>query len=293
MAHPVSAQHPKLLSHSDNRQCAISISDLELAGTLAHKHILVQAADSQVAERPIWLAGDNRASLAWATQGSSTSITARAYLLRLGALHQRAHRYVPQHDYIPGKYNVMADDANRQWDLPDSDFLTHFNASYPQATSWQLLTLQDDTHSAVIGSLLQQRFIPTNLRIGTPPPLPPGACGNSSVTTRASAPTSKMSQATTSPSCSCLPSNIVPGTLLPACGRSALAQWRTPSAMWRRRSPGWVVAADPRLNAFGELDFRLKALFQSWKKKDPPPTRAKPLPLVVLRKTHSVAAAPT
>lgn len=93
---------------SYNRAGTISISDLELAGTIAHKHILVDAFPA-VAERPIWLAGDNRASLSWATKGSSTSTSARAYLLRLNALHQRTFRYVPQHDYIAGKANVMTD----------------------------------------------------------------------------------------------------------------------------------------------------------------------------------------
>ena len=52
---------------------------------------------------------------------------------------------------------------------------------------------------------------------------------------------------------------------------------------------------DPRLNSFGELDYRLQALFRSWKNRDPPPSRVKPLPLVVLRKAHheALVAAPT
>jgi hypothetical protein len=149
-AFPLTVQ--RTLVTSDNRTGTISISDLKLAGTLAHKQILVQALPT-VSERPIWLGGNNRASLAWATKGSSTASTARAYLLRLGAQHQRHHRYVPQHDYVPGKINVMADDASCCWDLPDQALLTHFNSSYPQATSWQLLTLQPEMYSVVIGAL--------------------------------------------------------------------------------------------------------------------------------------------
>ena len=53
-----------------------------------------------------------------------------------------------------------------------------------------------------------------------------------------------------------------------------------------------VGAPDPRLNSFGELDFRLQAVFRSWKKSDPPPTRVKPLPLVVLRQAHSDSMLP-
>jgi hypothetical protein len=50
-----------------------------------------------------------------------------------------------------------------------------------------------------------------------------------------------------------------------------------------------VGSPDPRLNSFGEVDFRLQALLQSWKKTDAPPTRVKPLPLVVLRRAHGDA----
>ena len=51
-----------------------------------------------------------------------------------------------------------------------------------------------------------------------------------------------------------------------------------------------VGAVDPRLNTFGEVDYRLHALFHSWKKSDPPPLRVKPLPLLVLRHAHRLAA---
>ena len=50
-------------------------------------------------------------------------------------------------------------------------------------------------------------------------------------------------------------------------------------------------AVDPRLNTFGELDFRLATVLRSWKKRDPPPTRVKPLPMIVLRKAHALSAA--
>ena len=124
---------------STNRHGTRSILDLELAGTIAHKHVVLTQVAPDVGERPIWLAGDYRASLSWATKGSSTASSARAYLLRLNALHQRHFRYVPQHDFIAGSAtNVMADDASCRWDLSDQDLLTHFNSIYPQVTSWML-----------------------------------------------------------------------------------------------------------------------------------------------------------
>ena len=52
-----------------------------------------------------------------------------------------------------------------------------------------------------------------------------------------------------------------------------------------------VGSADPRLNSFGELDYRLHSLLRSWKKLDPPPTRVKPLPMLVLRRAHHLAEA--
>ncbi|KAI2513453.1 hypothetical protein MHU86_927 [Fragilaria crotonensis] len=48
-------------------------------------------------------------------------------------------------------------------------------------------------------------------------------------------------------------------------------------------------AADPRLNAHGDVDFRLTTLFQSWKKDDPPPSRVKPLPLPVVARVWAQA----
>ena len=70
---------------STNRNGSISISDLELAGMIAHKDILANAHD--IRKRTSWIAGDNRAAVSWSNKGSSTSLGARAYLLQYNALH--------------------------------------------------------------------------------------------------------------------------------------------------------------------------------------------------------------
>jgi hypothetical protein len=160
---------------ADHRTGTLSISDLELAGTIAHKDVLATA--RHVQERTIWLAGDNRTSLSWATKGSSTSSSARAYLLRLNAVHQRAHRYVARHHFIPGVLNSMADDASRLWHLDDAHLLTHFNSTYPQPTSWQLHHLAPSMHSALIGAFSKQRCVHAALLNATPPRIPHGASG--------------------------------------------------------------------------------------------------------------------
>lgn len=230
----------RALATSANRLGTLSISDLELAGTLAHKHALVQLDPTSVAERIIWLAGDNRASLSWATKGSATARSARACLLRLNALPQRCYRYVPHHDFIAGKSNVMADDASRRWDLSDRALLTHFNTLlYPQATSWRLLHLEPDMLSAVTGALSKRRYVPATLRIVLQQPPPPPGSGSVFALPTASAPTCATFPVIPSWSCSSLLTNIVRDASHPATDRCALEQWRKPSVKWRRRSPGW------------------------------------------------------
>jgi hypothetical protein len=76
------------------------------------------------------------------------------------ALHQRFHRYVPTHLYLPGPLNCMGDDASRHWDLSDNDLLTHFNLSYPQPSPWQLYHLNSTLLSAVTSMLRRKRSPP-------------------------------------------------------------------------------------------------------------------------------------
>ena len=64
---------------------------------------------------------------------------------------------------------------------------------------------------------------------------------------------------------------------IPICSRTAEDALRQVAQAFTQ-----VGTVDPRLNCFGELDYRIHALFRSWKKHDPPPTCVKPLPMVVL-----------
>jgi hypothetical protein len=63
---------------------------------------------------------------------------------------------------------------------------------------------------------------------------------------------------------------------------SDLKQWRTPSVRWARRSPTWGGGADIRKNVFGEIDFRISRLFTCYKKEDSPPSRVKPVPIIIV-----------
>jgi hypothetical protein len=210
---------------SDNRNSLISISDLELAGILAHKDILARTHD--IRERTVWIASDNRAAVSWATKGSATSLAARAYLLQYNALHQRHHRYLARHHYIPGPVNAMADDASRRWDLCDADLLTHFNSTYPQSSSWQLRPLLPATNSAVTGALCRTHRRTVSLANVAPPPLPAGTTGRLSVN-RCTNRHDLLPQSTPFPCCSSLPSGAALEPARPAVTLSDLGRWRTP-----------------------------------------------------------------
>jgi hypothetical protein len=219
----------------DQPRGTMSISDLELATMIAHKDVLTAYAD--VAEKTLWLATDNRAALAWSTKGSSTSIGPRSYLLRYNGFHQRAHRYVAVHDHIAGVANVMADDASRLWHLSDAALLTHFNHSYPQALPWQLRCLTPATNSALIGSLFRKRPSSAYAINAAGPPMPPENFGRHSVA--ASPSTSPIFPPTPFHSSKSLHSNSATDPSIQAIAVSDLERWRTPYAVWRRRTPVW------------------------------------------------------
>ena len=119
-------------------------------------------------------------AVSWSTKGSSTSVTSRAYLLQFNALHQRHHRFVARHHYIPGAVNSTADDPSRLWHLTNAQLLSHFCHMYPQATSWQMLPLTSATNSALIGSLLRKPPPTVSLANETPTPVPLGVTGKPS-----------------------------------------------------------------------------------------------------------------
>jgi hypothetical protein len=165
-------------------------------------------------------------------------LAARSHLLRFNALHQRTHRYVPCHHYIPGPINAMADDASRRWDLSDAALLTHFNSHYPQAVSWQIRTLPSATNASLIGALSRKRATIGSLLNDTQAPSPPGRCGRPSVPVWASSPTD-LQTPTISPCFSSSPSATATAPSHPGVNRSDLGQWRKPYERWDRRTPDW------------------------------------------------------
>ncbi|KAL3822916.1 hypothetical protein ACHAXA_010699 [Cyclostephanos tholiformis] len=81
-----------------NPSGSITNSDLELAGGLLHLDAIAHAFD--IWERTVLSQGDNLSTTFWERNGSTTTASAPAYLLRLFGIHQQHHRYVPRFDYI-------------------------------------------------------------------------------------------------------------------------------------------------------------------------------------------------
>ena len=235
----------KSLVSFDNPSGTITNSDLELAGTIGQLDVLAQAAD--IREQTIHNLTDNTPTLYWHRKGSTTTTGPAAYLLRLAALHQRHHRYLAQHDYIPGPSNVMADDCSRLWHLTDTQLLAHFESHYPQRQPWQLFPLREQMHSALISALFKRRSEPECALNEPVPTIAIGPSGRSSATPTLST-LSYATSRTQSPSSRSSDSSIETDVSPPATTPSELALWRTRSVQWARRWPHWgpkISAATP------------------------------------------------
>jgi len=219
-----------------NPSGTVNNSELELCGNIAHHDVIAQTAD--VRERTIATLSDNVASVYWLRKGSTTTTKPPAYLLRIQAHHQRFHRYIPRHDYIPGPKNAMADDCSRLWHLSDSQLLAHFNSTYPQTKPWQICHLSPQLSSGLILALQRTPCDLRSIRITPSARMPIGSSGSNFVPSatwtrswpifRILSPTSKSS-----------PSDIAMAQLPPAAKSSQLSTFVTSSARLVRRSPFW------------------------------------------------------
>ena len=219
-----------------NPHGTVNNSDLELAGGLIHLDILAQHYD--IRERTVLSKTDNLAALFWQRKGSATTTKAPAHLLRLFGIHQRQHRYVPRHDYIPGLSNPMADDASRFFHLSNSAFLKHFNESYTQKKSFKLVTPTSQIASAVISALRMKRSSAESLWAAPRPVTRTGTSGTSTPLTWASIPYSKPSK-TKYQSYKSSSDAFAQGDLLPANIRSSLDLLKTTYGRLHRRTLQW------------------------------------------------------
>jgi hypothetical protein len=225
------------LVSTSNPTGTVTNSDLELAGGLLHLDIVAQNYD--VRERTVLSKTDNLATLFWQRKGSATTDKVPAHLLRLFGIHQRFHRYVPRHDYIPGLSNPMADDASRLFHLTDSQFLSLFNTKHSlQSQSYKLVTLPSQMTSAMISALRMKRSNAECLQVEPRPPIHTGQSGSSSHLSWASTPYSKPSK-TKYQSYKSSSDAFVPDDVLPTNVKSTLEQLKTTYSRLRKRSSPW------------------------------------------------------
>jgi hypothetical protein len=149
---PLSVQN-RLVTYA-NSAGTITNSDLELAASVAQHDVL--AREVEVREATILNFSDNTPTFYLQRKGAVSSAGPAPCLVRIQALHQRQHRYVPTFDYLPGPANVMSDDCSRRWDLTDAQLLHHFNSYYPQTQPWRLCQLSKQMHSGLISALLMK-----------------------------------------------------------------------------------------------------------------------------------------
>jgi hypothetical protein len=217
----------------------ITNSDLELAATIIQHDVICQLYDMR--ERTIHTSTDNRAAQAWQMRKSTTTDSAPAFLLRLQAIHQRHHRYVTLHSYLPGQLNAMADDASRLWQLTDQQLLTHFDTVYPQHQSWHIFRPRPAMHSAVISALHKKRSAPASFLNAPKQQTPIGAIGWTSARHCKLIPFSKTLR-TPSYSSKSIYSDTAQEKLRPVASLSDLVLWKTPSVPLARHLHHWGPA---------------------------------------------------
>jgi hypothetical protein len=224
------------LVSTDNPKGSVTNSDLELAATIIQHDVICHNYD--VRERTIHTGTDNQATQAWQQRGSTTTNAVPAFLLRLQAIHQRFHRYLPQHSYLPGKLNAMADDASRLWNMNDDEFLTHFNVTYPQHRSWQLYQPRPKIHSAVTYALHRKRSEPASF-LDVPKQLTTIGSPGSTFANRSSWIHSSKTSKTPSQYSKYTSNATATAPLRPVANLSDLAQWRTRYGPLAKRSRHW------------------------------------------------------
>ena len=251
---PMSVQS-KLVSFT-NRGGTITNSDLELCGNIAHHDVVAQFVD--IAERTIGTLSDNIANVYWLRKGSTTKTGPAAYLLRLQAHHQRFHRYLLLHDYIPGPANEMADICSRAWHLTNSQLLAYFDLHFPQKQRWRLCTLSNQMNTALTSALFNN---PSNMGLVRRMPSQRMHIGKSGIPIVKNSASTLFSRPITTPSLTLqsLHKDMHLERFIPRKSLSQLTTYLTSCALLARQTFSRVGTPNPRLSLIdGNIDFRLR-----------------------------------
>ena len=150
-----------------NPQGTVNNSELELAGGVVHSDCVAQC--FVVKEWTTLSRTENTAGLWWQRKGSATCTSAPDHLLRLQAMHQKFHRYVPHIDFVSGANNLISDRPSCSSDLTDNQLLTYLEKNFPQPLTWQLWTPTPKPASG-IASALQRKTSKRGCVLAKPPP---------------------------------------------------------------------------------------------------------------------------
>ena len=226
----------RTLKTSNNPEGTNSISDFELAGSVLHHEAAAHCYD--VRERTILSTTDNTNTLYWHRKGSVTTTAPTAPLLRLQALHQRYHRYLPLKDYIPGAENQLADLPSRLFHLTPAQLLQHFDTYYPQTLPWRLYCYNTAFVSSLTSAMRNKTCALASQLHAPAPPTPHGNAGLTSAPSITWIRPFKTS-GTPSPSSKFTPTVTAPGNWHPDNARSAPAPWKIPYATLGKRLRHW------------------------------------------------------
>ena len=223
----------------ENPEGTISNSDLELAGGLLHLEALAQCFD--IRERTVLSKTDNLNALFWQRKGSTSSDKVPPHLLRLFGIHQRYHRYVPRHDYLPGESNHVADALSRDFFLSWETLLNNLSHVLPvQPSACQIWTPSSRVTSSVISSLLRKRSSPESVLVEPKGTAQLGDSGKASAIQWATTPFSKGSK--TKYQCyKSSPSDYVKEKLHPREIPSGLERLKITYGVLHRRSQDWAA----------------------------------------------------
>ena len=133
----------------DNPQGAITNSDLELAAIVALHDIAMQLPHPKIPT--IFTASDNTPAIA--LQHKRKHNYHRTCRLPLTYSRYAQWRCYPVYAHVARKCNAMADDCSCLWHLDDSQLLTYFDHTYPQATPWRLHPLCATIYFSLISAL--------------------------------------------------------------------------------------------------------------------------------------------
>ena len=220
----------------ENPNGDLTNTDLELVGSILQTEAAVQCFDLR--ERTHLQRTDNLGTMYWRRKGSTTSTKPVAALLGFQALHQRFHRDISLHDYVPGHLNLAADDASRLQSLSNRELLHYFNTRYPQKHSWRIWTPPRAMRSWLI-SVLRTTQSASELPLrAPPPPIPTGPSGPTSAPNWPSTHFFKTSKTQWSSSKS-TSIDTVPASLPHAVDPSVHAPLKMPYVRLAKRSLQW------------------------------------------------------